>query len=81
MNLRIAPTDTSFCKLSRPSKSSCCFQKIVQLFNVIQIMLLAWLINASGRKPGKQQLEVVFQLEIIKDICLTKDVNELIFWV
>ena len=40
MKLRIAPTETSFCKLSRPCKNSRCFQKKVQLFNIMRIMLL-----------------------------------------
>ena len=29
MRLCIAPTETSFCKLLRPCKNSCCFQKVV----------------------------------------------------
>ena len=41
MNLRIAPTERRFCKLSRPCKNSRCFQKMVQLFNLMRIMLLA----------------------------------------
>ena len=67
MKLRIAPAETSFCKLSRPYKNSRNFQKMVQLFNLTRIMLLAWLTNISRRKAGKQQLEIIFQLEIIRD--------------
>ena len=40
MNLCIAPTETSFCKLSKLCKNSRCFQKMVQLFNLMRIMLL-----------------------------------------
>ena len=48
-------------------KNSRCFQKIVQLFNLMRIMLLASLTNTSPRKAGKQQLEIIFQLQIIRD--------------
>ena len=41
MNLSIALKETSFSKLLRPCKDSCCFQKIVQLFNLMRIMLFA----------------------------------------
>ena len=37
----IAPTETSFCKLSRPYKNPPCFQRMLQLFNLMQIMLFA----------------------------------------
>ena len=41
MNLCIAPTETSFFKLSRPCKNSHYFQKMVLLFKLVEIMLLA----------------------------------------
>ena len=41
MNLRPVPTETSFCKLLRPCKNSRCFKKVVRLFNLTRIMLLA----------------------------------------
>ena len=41
MSLCIVSTEESFCKLSRPCKNSCCFQKMVQLFNLMRIILLA----------------------------------------
>ena len=41
MNLRIAPTERRFRKLSIPCKNSRCFQQMVQLFNIMRIMLLA----------------------------------------
>ena len=41
INLLISPTDTSCCKLSRPCKNFCCFQKMMQLFNLMLIMLFA----------------------------------------
>ena len=40
VNLCTAMTETGFCKLSRPCKNFCCFQKMVPLFNLMQIMLL-----------------------------------------
>ena len=43
------------------------FAKMVQLFNLMQIMLLAELTNTSRRKGNKQKLEIIYQLEIIKD--------------
>ena len=55
------------CKLLRPCKNSRCFQKMVQLFNLMRIMLLAQLTKTSQRKEGKQQLEIISQLEIIID--------------
>ena len=64
MNLRIAPTETSFCKLSRPCKNYLCFQKMEQLFNLMRIMLLTQLTNTP--LVGKQELEIIFQLEIIR---------------
>ena len=67
MDLRIAPTETSFCKVPRPCKNSRCFQKMVQLLNLTQIMLFTQLTNTSRIKAGKQQLEAIFQLEIIRD--------------
>ena len=36
MNLRIAPTDTSFCKYRDHAKVLIFFQKVVQLFNIIR---------------------------------------------
>ena len=72
MNLRIALTVKSFCKLSRPCKNSLCFQKMVQLFNLMRIMLLAQMVNTSWRNAGKQQLEIIFQTEIIRDQILSK---------
>ena len=79
MNLRSVPTETSFHKLSRPRKNFRCFQKMVQLFNIKRIMLLASLANTSRRKVGKQQLEIIFQLEIIdtrvcKKVLLKKEI-------
>ena len=49
MKLRIAPTETNFCKLSRPCKNSRYFQKMVQLFNLTRIMLLARLTNIAEK--------------------------------
>ena len=40
---------------------------MVQLFNLMRIMLLAQLTKTSQRKAGKQQLEIISQLEIIID--------------
>ena len=40
INLLISPTDTSFGKLSRPCKNVC-FQKMMQLFSLMWIMLFA----------------------------------------
>ena len=40
---------------------------MVQLFNLMRIMLLSQLTNTSQIKAGKQQLETIFQLEIIRD--------------
>ena len=38
-----------------------------QLFNLMRIMLLASLTNTTRKKAGKQQFEIIFQLEIIRD--------------
>ena len=40
---------------------------MVHLFNLMRITLLAELTNTSQRKAGKQQLEIILQLEIIRD--------------
>ena len=45
---------------------------MVQLLNLMRIMLLAKLTNTSRKKAGKQQLELIFQLETIRDQSLQK---------
>ena len=40
---------------------------MVQLFNLMRIILLAQMVNTSWRNAGKQQLEIIFQTEIIRD--------------
>ena len=38
----------------------------------MRIMLLAQMVNTSWRNAGKQQLEIIFQTEIIRDQILSK---------
>ena len=61
MNLCIAPTETSSCKLSSPWKNSPCFQKMVQLFLLMRIILLALLTNGD-QIIKKHQLEIFLEL-------------------
>ena len=62
MNLRIAPTETSFCKLSRPCKKLPLFSKdgaIVQSY----ANCIARIID----QHFSEKRVIIFQLEIIRD--------------
>ena len=51
MNLRIAPAETSFCKLSRPCQNSRCFQEMVQLL----ILCESCYLHNWPTLPGQKQ--------------------------
>lgn len=62
--------DTSFCKLLRACKNSPYFQNMVQLFSLMQIMLLPLQISTLRRKAGKQQIDIIF---IVRKKVLSKE--------
>ena len=66
MKLRITLT-RKILQIIETMQKSRSFQKIVQLFNLMRTMLLALSSNTSRRNKAKQQLENIFQLEIIRD--------------
>ena len=72
IKLHIALTDMWFCKLPRSCRNYCCFQKMVQLLNLMQIMLLAKLTNTSQRKACKQFQKKKFH-RLIKILDFLKD--------
>ena len=57
--------ETSFCKLSQPCKNYPCFQKMMQLSNLMCIMLLVLLTKTSRIKVGKQ-LEIAVDIRYLE---------------
>ena len=74
MNLRIAPTETCFCKLSRPCKNSRCFQKMVQLFNFIELNHVARIINKHFAEKNRQKTIKLYSNQRLLEIRVCKAV-------
>ena len=73
INLRIAATGKSFCKLLRPCKKSRCFKRWCNcLISWKSCCSHDWLINTLRRNAGKQQLKIIFQSGSIRDYSLSK---------